>query len=688
MDKLYHIWGYVYRRGLVVVMTVLLVLFTELMGRGSWKDTLAWGSGSFAEFFLNVLLVGSLFFVLIALIGRTRWAFWILFAALFLLGLISGIKLKMLGVPLLPWDFVLTGETQDMVQYLTNIFTLPTVSGFIVFVGLHLFVLYKLDWVEKKWNWQERGILAVVGLAVLGVLTFEKPVSLHRALSVSNMPWDQAENVRVNGLALTMLNNTHLMKREAPDGYNRETIEAFLPAEDRKPELPGVKPNVIVILGESFWDPTQIPGVTFNEDPVPTFHKLMKEYSSGWLLSPQFGGTTANVEFEVLSGLSMRFLPQGSIPYNQYMTRGIDSLAGIFSRHGYNAVAISPFHSWFFNSKQVYKNLGFNQFLSIEFFRPEYSGPYIADKEVGRMIVDEAKSTDGPDFIFANTMENHFHFYPGKFPENPFTATAPGASAGAVGQLETLARGMRGTDEMLKMIVDYFEQSSEPTVVVFFGDHLPYLGDDYQVYKETGWISGPDDPDFLEKIYRTPVFVWDNYLNKPREDLGMSPSFLGPYVLNRIGMPGTAVTDYLYALYREMPVIPPQNYYEKYGVSAEKLKPYEQLQYDVLFGEQYAYEGYKDKIVKDDYVLGYGPLEIAGVQADGENGIVVTGRNLPPLGVVYWNGAKLETKWQSLECVRAVLPDGQKPSDGGEVQVKVYDSKETVVGQSNTFTFK
>jgi phosphoglycerol transferase MdoB-like AlkP superfamily enzyme len=676
--------AYVKQRSMLAVWAVLIVLLSEFLSRREGLETLAWPAKRFPEFLLNGLAVGCFILLIAALIGRARIAYWVAALSVSVLSLISGIKLKILGVPLLPWDFVLRGEGGDMAQYVRNVFTVKLISGVLLFLAVSLALLYlPRRHVPKRFSRKERGVCFVLSLALLAPLFFDKPVPLKSWLHVSNLTWDQSENVRTNGFVLSAVMNTQQLVIGKPDGYDKAAVAAFASQHQAKPaDDHGVKPNIIVILSEAFWDPTKIPSVTFSRDPLPNFHALQQKFSSGWLLSPQYGGGTANVEFEVLTGNSMRFLPQGAIAYNQYINHEVDSLAGILARQGYVSTAISPFYNWFFNSKEVYKNFGFAKFIPIEYFNPVYEGPYIADSEVANNIMETTRRSPGPDFVFANTMENHFHFYPGKFKEN--TIEVQGVSGSSKGMLETLAQGLSDADKMLKTLVDHYSALDEPTIIVFFGDHLPYLGDNYEAYKATGYISGEDDPDFLNKMYRTPVLVWNNYLPERKDKLDMSPSFLGPYVLDLAKRPGTYFTDYLHELSQKYPVIPPKNYYAQMGIDAKELKRYESLQYDILFGSREGYGDLRGHIINPDYRLGYEPIVIDEAKLDTASGtLTLTGKYLPPQSIVYWDDKPLQTKWVQEGRLTARVPAELSKSSKGEVKVKIIDNKENVVGQSN-----
>jgi phosphoglycerol transferase MdoB-like AlkP superfamily enzyme len=680
--------AYLKDRYLLLVLTGWLVLFVEALSRNHTWGAVKWSVLHIPAFLINGVFLLGVLLLLTAATGRARLAYWIVSGIAFVLALISGIKSKILGVPLLPWDFVLTGEASDMAEYLKNIFTFQLLADIVVFVAVSWLLLYKTNRVVKRIGWKERASIAVFALVMTAVFYTDKPIPVKSACGIGAIPWDQGENVSENGFVLASVLNLDYMNIDKLDDYDDKAIAEIVSQNPQgEPSPDGVKPNIIVILSESLWDPSQLETVRFSRDPMPFYHELQKKTATGTLLSPQFGGGTANVEFEVLTGNSMRFLPQGSIPYNQYVNRPIDALPSILARQGYYATAISPYYRWYFNSDKVYKYFGFAQYIPIEFFDPVYEGPYIADREVAKLIMQQTDKTPGRDFIFANTMENHFHYYPGKFKENTIKVEGD-VPADTKGLLETYAQGAQDADKMLRTLVEHYERSSEPTIIVFFGDHLPYLGDEYKVYKDTKWITGEDDPDFLNKMYRTPLVVWSNYLPEEQETLDMSPSFLASYVLNKAKLPGSYYTDYLFALSKKYPVIPPKSEFAKMNISEEDMKEYEMLQYDIMFGEQHAYGELKSKIVDPDYFLGFGPMTIESVspeslKAGEEAQIVVKGEHLPALGQIWLNGKPLETKRGSSGALEAKAPADALKAGKATVRVKVIDSKNIVIAESN-----
>lgn len=678
----------------LLLIALIPVLITEILSRGHYIEMITWSYKHLLELLFNEWIVFSLLLLFIAMIGRTRIAYWVISSILLAFALISGVKLKILGVPLTPWDIVLAGEASDMVKYISNILSFQILIMLLLFLAASYFLLYRTTLFSKKVSLKERGILAVIAIAMLSAVYTDLPLPIQKWSGIKASVWNQVENTMTNGYALATFLNTKSMLTDKREGYDDKAVEAIVsntpkPIKAGDPNNP-IKPNVIVVLSEAFWDPTVIKGVEFSRDPIPFFHKLQQTGTSGTMLSPQYGGGTANVEFEVLTGNSMRFLPQGSIAYNQFLTNEVDSLASIYARQGYTSTAISPFYNWYFNSNKIYKYFGFSKYIPIEYFKPNYSGPYIADSEVAANIIHATEQSDGPDFVFANTMENHFHFFPGKFPRNTIGVTG-NMSPSSKGMLETLAQGISASDKMLKELVEYYEKKGEPTIIAFWGDHLPALGDDYATYIDTKYISGKDDPDFLKKMYTVPLVVWNNFDHEHKDTLNISPSFLGPYLIELSKQQGSYYTDYLSQLSKKIPVIPPKDHYEAMNINEKDLKDYETLQYDIIFGDRHAYKDYKVPIIDSKYMLGFGPILLDKVESDtldlsGRSSVTLTvrGSNIPALGYVTLNGKAVPSTWQDEHTLTAKVEGHLLKAGIWDIQVNVKDSKETIVGKSNT----
>jgi hypothetical protein len=328
-------------------------------------------------------------------------------------------------------------------------------------------------------------------------------------------------------------------------------------------------------------------------------------------------------------------------------------------------------------------------------------GYNIADSEVTKNIIAQTNRTHGKDFIFANTMENHFPFNVGKFKPSDVNFKVTGnVSDKTKGMLATYATGVADADLMLKSLVDYYTKSKEPTIIAFFGDHKPVLGSNYGVYTETGYFK-PNEPGRLKKIYDVPVVVWNNYLPKHKDNLDISPAFLGPYLLNLAQKEGSPYMDYLYNLSQKNPIIPPSFYYGGFNIKADDLKLYKLMQYDMMFGKQLVMKGVKDPIVDPNYKLGYGKMVIndlapakikAGVpfhQDHDFSTLIVSGKNFVPQSQVFIDDKNVKTKLLPDNTLMAFVPKEDYAKAGKmTVEVEVKDSQQIVVSDSNQMSIE
>jgi phosphoglycerol transferase MdoB-like AlkP superfamily enzyme len=695
--KLLQVLSYVRARFHLLILPLLLIFYFEYLARDSVNAMLTWSWEQPMPFKLNYLIVFALLLLFLSICGRTWMAYMALSSIMAIIGFVSGVKLKFLGVPLMPWDVLLSKEAEAISTYLSGIGNWTLLSWSLAFIAVSIFLIRWVPHFNIKLKWPEKIFFLGVSCCILFSVYGENPFDLKSSFHIFNVTWDQGQNYRMNGFLVATALNLKLAFVQKPVDYNEAKLDELIQIVPRRTNIDqSVKPNIIVVLSESLFDPTLLPKVKFDKDPMPFMRELMKSYSSGMMLSPQFGGGTANVEFEVLTGNSMRFTPPGSTPYIQYANHGIDSLASILTRQGYTATAISPFFNWFYNSKNVYKNFGFSQYISLEFFDQHFKGHEIADAEVTKNIIAQTEKTPGPDFIFANTMENHQPYDADKFYFNPVKVTGD-ISEKALGYLTSFTTGVADADLMLKTLVEHYTKLQEPTILVFFGDHKPVLGSNYGVYRETGYFK-PNDTGRLRKEFEVPLVIWNNYLPKHQDKLDMSPAFLGPYVLNLAQKEGTAYTDYLYDFWQKVPIIPPSFYYEGFHIKQDDLNPYKLFQYDMMFGKQYVLKDNPQPIVNPVFKLGYGKMSIdsvipnqikAGVvlQAAGnESTMTISGRNFVEKCVVYANGKPLDTTLLGNGKLKVYIPQKLKEHVGDiSLIVKVLDSQGIVVADSNSY---
>ncbi|WP_261808137.1 LTA synthase family protein [Paenibacillus sp. N3.4] len=588
----------------------------EFLERGNLHETIQWITSNQSFFLLNVGLSFCLLAFIYAVVGSLAISGSISTLVLGIMALISYMKVKMIGEPFFPWDILLNKESMNIASLVTGKPALIRIAAVLIIVILVL----ALRWVIPRVTLP---IIARIGVALFSfyaLYAFGVKTPLAGKIldhyGVNEIVWNQHENYTNNGTVLAFTLNVKNSIVQKPESYSDQSIAAVAAniqqATMKSPTAPkaskasvplnGKKPNVIFIMNEAFWDPTLLTNVTFSSDPLPTIHRLQKESTSGYLLSPQFGGGTSNVEFEVLTGNSMSFLPGGSIPYQQYISKPVPSLASYFTGQGYKSMGIHSYEGWFWNRNNVYKQLGFDSFKSSEnFVNPETKGYFISDAEVSRTIIDEVDKTEDPMFIYTVTMQNHGPYDDPRYGENQFKVEG-NLTPQAKSILETYTQGAHDADQSLQMLIDHFENSDEPTMIVFYGDHLPMLGFDYQVYQEAGFIkSGNTNQwslDEIKKMHSVPLVTWSNF-DMPKQDIPLlSDSFLGAHVLDMLHMEKPAN----FALNGEVAAQVPgllsnlvvDNYQQMYATAPEPAKAiigdYRNVQYDMLFGKQYLAE--------------------------------------------------------------------------------------------------
>jgi phosphoglycerol transferase MdoB-like AlkP superfamily enzyme len=171
-----------------------------------------------------------------------------------------------------------------------------------------------------------------------------------------------------------------------------------------------------VIQLESFIDIDRVEGVHTDKESIPNFKKYQEEYPSGFLTVPAIGAGTANTEFEILTGMNSKDFGAGEYPYKTILTsRPCESLAQILRRDGYSTHAIHNNRAKFYSRDEVYPNLGFETFTSLEYMtdieRTETN--WAKDGILVDEIIKALNSTPGRDFVFTISVQGH-----GKYPKD------------------------------------------------------------------------------------------------------------------------------------------------------------------------------------------------------------------------------------------------------------------------------
>ena len=588
----------------ISLLTTLLLAFVlafgvELIARNSLASTLAFFADIHRPGWTTVLLFALAVLAIDALLGRAQGGLLILAPVVLIPAWISSEKGVYLSDPFYPTDFLYARQIFELLPLLVNDRPRTAIAiGVATVAGLALAIATFLAWRRRARRLTHKGRLARLAIAVpvlamfVSIMDYASFSWARDRLQIIPMMWDQKENYTFNGFTLAFALNLPMANVPTPPAYSARAIGDIpgFPAAS----VPADKPDIIIVMSEFFWDPTKLPGVTITPDPIPT----ARELRSGSMFSPEFGGMTANIEFEALTGFSNAFLPYGSIPYQQYVRRPLPSLATFLRDEGYVTKALHPFGPWFWNREAVYKAFGFDRFLSEERLPPlKKRGLLASDGAFTEEIIRQADLTKEPFFFFAVTLQGHGPYPPNLYPDASHKVDAP-ISEWAKGSTLSYVENVADADAGLKRLIDWASQRKRKTIIAFFGDHLPPLG---PVYVETGFMKEPvasrrTPVAEMSREHETPLVVWSNRGGAVKDIGAVSPAFVPLHVLRSAGIKHPYYTGFLGRMLNQFRVIDRNMLIGTDGKAfpdwARKkeidpaIRDFRLLQYDMMFGKR------------------------------------------------------------------------------------------------------
>lgn len=410
---------------------------------------------------------------------------------------------------------------------------------------------------------------------------------------------------------------------KAPVNYNKNTVRNATNIVQKDAEAPlriqeGVivkNPNIIFVQLESFFDPIQIEGLTFSKDPIPTFRKLREEYSSGYLNVPVIGAGTCNTEFEVLTGMNMNFFGPGEYPFKSILTETTcESIAYNLKELGYQAHALHNNSGDFYGRNNIYAQLGFDTFVSIEYMRTVTENPigWAKDKILTKEILHILEKTEQQDLIYAVSVQAHGNYPRKELDEEPIIRVSGLLDEGDINAYEYYVNQLNEVDEFIYQLVQGVSELKEETMIVFYGDHLPSLGLEKEQLES-------------KSIYKTEYIIWDNF-GLTEEDRNLQSYQLSAAVLSQIGIEeGTLI-----------------QYHQQNMGGKQYSKNLKLLQYDMLYGRRYLYGG-MNPYQRSNLKMGFDDITITIVEQEGENTFIY-GENFTEYSRVFIQGDMVDSK--------------------------------------------
>lgn len=570
---------------LVVLMTGISTLFCLWVQPNSLRAVLTVFRHQPLLIVLNCLPVG-------ALIAAFSIFFQNVFSATALVGtlcaclsLTSRIKLVVRDEPLFPRDFTLLKEAANAIGEYHITWPWAVIAAIVAFclvmkLCARLVGCKPLPVLEKL-RGRLIGCLGCIGILIVLIFTLFASNTLYNFFTTSN-PYYIPAVFNELGFPYCFCHSFTTYTVDKPDNFNKSTAATWDHGEKADPSDQNKKVNVIMVQNEAFSDLTDNGVFTYSEkdDPLKNLHTVQKSAHciSGHIVVPGFAGGTANTEFDILTGMQTNMLSAATTSAFRAVNRNLDSLFRVYNADGYTTTFMHPGYSWFYNRENVYRWLGAQKIqFAADMKGLKSKGTWVTDDSMASQIEKQFENTAASGkslFNMTVTIQNHMSYTADKYGAGyrfPPVQTSAKLTDDARTMLSVYIEGLRDADAMLGRLTTYFSKRSEPVVLVFWGDHLPYLGDNQLCYRELGLDPGKEEEQRTDALssYKTPYVIWSNdaaarQLNwdkrasslKLGKDNTISASYLGATTLEMTGRSGESPWfRYLTQVRASLPVI-------------------------------------------------------------------------------------------------------------------------------------
>ena len=629
-----------------VFLPVILDIVIESLNRKSVFSAFSYMVDKPFLFMFNVLIIMltlsvAMYFKREIFVLTLMSVVWLLF------GVINFVILHFRVTPFSAVDFTLISSAISVSGHYLTAFNVMMIFFAIAILVISLICLFKRTPCFQKNTTKKAYMLSTLVILTLaaGIVVMHKSSTSVQALTENYTNISEAyENY---GFVYCFANSIIDTGIKKPEDYSEESMAQIKDSiKDTGTDEPEVKPDIVMIQLESFFDICDVKGVSFSRDPLPNFHRLQKEYSNGQLTVPTVGAGTVNTEFEVLTGMSQHDFGVSEYPYKTVLkSKTSESICNDLAQIGYSSHAVHNNTATFYGRNKVFSNLGFDSFTSVEYMNNITLNPNGWAKD--DVMVDEILKTlddnkNKSDFTFGITVQSH-----GKYNDVKTDSKDPvkvyNAPTGKEESYEYYVNEINEVDQMIGKLVYALGKREKPTVLVLYGDHLPSLD-----------LSNEDLED--GSLYETQYIIWNNYGLKEK-DQDLKAYELYPEVLDQIGIHTGVITQFHQQADRSS---------DTYQTDLKALE------YDLLYGENYIYDG-EVPFTASNLQMGTNPLKIADVyQKDGQ--YIVRGDNFTPYCRVYFDGKELESQWIDEHHLK--LKDVPERSDRKQDKQKSYEPDE------------
>lgn len=657
--KMQPVYAFMNRFSLIfhALLACIINFVIEAISRHSVVAAWDYMTGTPLVFLYNAFMI-FVTFSIVYLFKRRIFVRMIIGAIWVILGIANGYILLKRVTPFNAQDLKIAGDGIALINNYCNGFEVVVIA-----VG----AVALLIWLISMWRrgGQYAGkihhIAALIGIIVCGVLyTFVTNIAIDKRV-VSTYFGNIAFAYEDYGLPYCFSASLFNTGISEPNGYTKKAMAKI----DKDGELNQTAtsrssdklPNIIVVQLESYFDVANAEFFTTSEDACPNLHNLYQNYSNGYFKVPSVGAGTANTEFEVLTGMNLRYFGPGEYPYKTYSKKHpTESAATALASLGYGTHALHDNTGNFYSRANVFNNMGFDTFTSKEFMNvlQTTENGWAKDEILTHHIMEAMDTTKQEDFVFTVSVQGHGNYPETQVIENPKIKVEGIEDEALKNKWEYYVNQVYEMDQFVGDLIKAVEERNEPSVVVFYGDHLPTMGLKAEDLKS-------------RYLYNTNYVIWDN-IGLQKQDKNIPAYQLMSEVLNKLDIHSGTVF----------------NYHQQRKGTKNYLSDLELLQYDILYGKQYVYNG-KAPITEGHMVMGIRNVSLSSIVPQLNSGYSLYGENFTKYSRVYVNGEKQKSSF--LNNTRINLSETEL-KDGDVIQVGQVGSSDTIFRMSDKYTYQ
>lgn len=488
---------------------------------------------------LNIAFYYWLFLFVFFIAGRTSISMAICVAAIAIIGVGNYFVVMFRSNPIVPWD-IYSFETAMSVadNYVFSV-------DWALAEHIAMFILMLIVGVRTNIRLNKKILRPILTVAMCipayFYISYLWQDNLERNTGLNDTLFNAKYMHSKDGFFVSFILDIHFLQIEEPKNYSDEYALSLLNEQEvEKVETPEELPDIIAIMDETFSDPAVLGEFETNKDYMPFVHSILRgevaNTISGYTDVSVLGGNTANSEFEFLTGNSMAFFPNGSVPYLQYIRDGISTIVPQLEEDGYTTYGTHPYRAKGWNREFIYDLMGFDyRYFQGSFPFEDKLRNYVSDEADFKSILEWRNNTEGPFFMFNVTMQNHSN-YGGDFDNFDPQIVAKFKNTSSNKYLNKYLSLMYETDQDVASLLSELSQSDRKTIVVFWGDHQP---NDYVVrpiYKEYGLDFDNQTYEQQQQRQKTPFFIWANYDIQEQTNVEISLNYLNILLFETAGL--------------------------------------------------------------------------------------------------------------------------------------------------------